>query len=75
MSQRPESIPLDQVTEAAVSGVLRAIKTHKQSEKDFDGTPWLPGPILVGIIWWPERLPGEFPMAAGGGKFEGIQDQ
>jgi hypothetical protein len=52
----PARISLDDVTEAAFSGVLRALEARKISPEKF------PGPILVGIIAWPElsRM-GKFP--------------
>jgi hypothetical protein len=48
MTERAERITVDQLTEAAFSGVLRALE-----ERKFDVARW-PGPILVGIIAWPE---------------------
>lgn len=48
MTERPERIAVDQLTEAAFSGVLRALEERKLKPADF------PGPILVGIIAWPE---------------------
>lgn len=48
MDAKPERISVDQLTEAAFAGVLRALDERKVSPKQF------PGPILVGIIAWPE---------------------
>ena len=51
-------IGLEEVTEAAFSGVLRALEARKLPLERF------PGPILVGIIAWPELRSGElFPRA------------
>lgn len=41
-------IAVDQLTEAAFSGVLAALKANDLRPEKF------PGPILVGIIAWPE---------------------
>jgi len=49
-----DRVALEQVTEAAFSGVLRALEARKL---DIKKLPW---PILVGIIAWPDpgdRLP------------------
>lgn len=48
MTVKAERISVDQLTEAAFSGVLRALDERKLVPRDF------PGPILVGIIAWPE---------------------
>jgi hypothetical protein len=48
MSERAERISVDQLTHAAFSGVLRALE-----ERGLEPTKF-PGPILVGIIAWPE---------------------
>ncbi len=61
MEDRPQRIAVDQLTEAAFSGVVAALKAH-----DLEVGKW-PGPILVGIIAWPElgqlrdqvRVPGQ----------------
>jgi hypothetical protein len=45
--ERPR-VALDEVTEAAFGGVLRALEARKIAPERF------PGPILVGIIAWPE---------------------
>jgi hypothetical protein len=39
---------LEEVTQAAFNGVLRALEARKLPIKEF------PGPIIVGIIAWPE---------------------
>jgi hypothetical protein len=41
-------IAVDQLTQAAFSGVLAALEERKLAPARF------PGPILVGIIAWPE---------------------
>jgi len=53
-------VSLEELTEAAFSGVFRALEARKIAPADRE--KFLPGPILVGIIWWPERLPGELPF-------------
>ena len=51
--------PLEEITASAFSGVLRAIEARKLPLNKF------PGPILVGIIAWPELQGGEFLRQAG----------
>jgi hypothetical protein len=51
-------IAVDQLTEAAFSGVLAALKKNDVPASKF------PGPILVGIIAWPEL--SQFREQAGG---------
>jgi hypothetical protein len=46
-------VALDEVTEAAFSGVLRALEARRIAPERF------PGPILVGIIAWPELSQSE----------------
>jgi hypothetical protein len=46
-------IALEEVTQAAFNGVLRALDARKIPIERF------PGPILVGIIAWPELRPGQ----------------
>ena len=41
-------VRIDDLTQAAFSGVLRAL-----GERNLDPKDW-PGPILVGIIAWPD---------------------
>jgi hypothetical protein len=41
-------VSVDQLTEAAFSGVLAALRVQGMRPEQF------PGPILVGIIAWPE---------------------
>jgi hypothetical protein len=48
MADEPSRVQLADVTEAAFSGVLRALEARKLTPDKF------PGPILVGIIAWPE---------------------
>jgi len=43
-------IALEEVTNAAFNGVLRALEARKLPLERF------PGPILVGIIAWPELM-------------------
>lgn len=45
------ALALEEVTQAAFNGVLRALETRKVPIEKW------PGPIIVGIIAWPE-LPG-----------------
>jgi hypothetical protein len=47
------NIALEEVTQAAFNGVLRALQTHKIPVERW------PGPILIGIIAWPELRQGE----------------
>jgi hypothetical protein len=48
MTERAERISVDHLTQAAFSGVLRALEERGLEPAQF------PGPILVGIIAWPE---------------------
>src|SRR5689334_22845905 len=49
MSEGPGTrIAVDELTQAAFSGVLAALKANDLAPRSF------PGPILVGIIAWPE---------------------
>jgi hypothetical protein len=41
-------VAVDELTQAAFSGVLAALQERKLKPEQF------PGPILVGIIAWPE---------------------
>ena len=59
MAQDVSRIALEEVTQAAFNGVLRALEARKIPIERF------PGPILVGIIAWPELLPGQPFMEAG----------
>ena len=43
-----DRVALEEVTQAAFGGVLRALEARKLDIKEF------PGPILIGIIAWPE---------------------
>jgi hypothetical protein len=52
-------VAVDQLTEAAFSGVLAALKANDLRPELF------PGPILVGIIAWPEL--SQFGGRAAGG--------
>ena len=56
-----DRVALEQVTEAAFNGVLRALEARKLDVKKL---PW---PILVGIIAWPDM--GERgPLQGPGGR-------
>lgn len=46
--KEPRTSALEEVTEAAFNGVLNALERRKMPIEQF------PGPILVGIIAWPE---------------------
>lgn len=45
---------LEEVTEAAFSGVLRALEARRLDLERF------PGPIIVGIVAWPKLDNGAF---------------
>jgi len=47
------NIALEEVTSSAFNGVLRALKAQKIPIEKW------PGPILIGIIAWPELRQGE----------------
>ena len=49
-------VRLDELTHAAFSGVLRALE-----ERNMEPKKW-PGPILVGIIAWPDLGAPDVPM-------------
>ena len=48
VAERATVISVEQLTEAAFSGVLAALASRRLRPEEF------PGPILVGIIAWPE---------------------
>jgi hypothetical protein len=48
-----DPLPLEEVTQAAFNGVLRALEARKLPISHF------PGPIIVGIVAWPELQPGQ----------------
>jgi hypothetical protein len=48
----PSNDALEEVTHAAFNGVLRALEARKLPINRF------PGPILIGIIAWPELRQG-----------------
>jgi hypothetical protein len=52
-------IALEEVTQAAFNGVLRALEARKLPLERF------PGPILIGIIAWPELRQGDLFREAG----------
>lgn len=55
-----EAGALEEVTHAAFSGVLRALEARKLDIRHF------PGPIIVGIVAWPELpKPSQFGQAEG----------
>ena len=56
------SVALEEVTQAAFNGVLRALEARKVPLEKF------PGPILVGIIAWPELRQGEMFRQVGGAR-------
>jgi hypothetical protein len=47
-AERAPSIALEEVTNAAFNGVLRALEVRKLPLEKF------PGPIIVGIVAWPD---------------------
>ena len=59
MATNDSRVRIDDLTHAAFSGVLRALE-----DRDLEPKKW-PGPILVGIIAWPElgapNLPETLP--------------
>jgi hypothetical protein len=57
VAERATVISVEQLTEAAFSGVLAALESRRLRPEEF------PGPILVGIIAWPE-LTKLAPVAA-----------
>ena len=56
------NLALEEVTHAAFNGVLRALEARKLPIEKF------PGPILIGIIAWPELRQGDLFREAGGGR-------
>jgi hypothetical protein len=50
--RRAVQIQLDEFTQLAFESVLRASEGRKLPPSK------LPGPIIFGIIWWPEGVPG-----------------
>lgn len=54
-SESVGSISVDDFTEATFKAVLRAFDAHK--EQRAVGPELLPGPIVYGIIFWPEGGP------------------
>ncbi len=50
-SARAARIQLDEFTQLAFESVLRASELRRLPANKF------PGPIIFGIIWWPEGLP------------------
>lgn len=60
MAEDVSKIALEEVTQAAFNGVLRALEARQIPVERF------PGPILVGIIAWPELRPGQLFKEAGG---------
>ena len=51
-----QKIALEEVTNAAFNGVLRALESRKMNINRF------PGPIIVGLVAWPELRQGSIPM-------------
>jgi hypothetical protein len=62
MTQPGSRISAAELTQAAFSGVLAALKEHQIDPKQF------PGPILAGIIAWPELSQFRSEAAQGLGK-------
>jgi hypothetical protein len=54
------NVALEEVTQAAFNGVLRALEARKMPIEKF------PGPILVGIVAWPELRQGPLFRDVGG---------
>jgi hypothetical protein len=57
--QEASKVALEEVTHAAFNGVLRALEARKLPIDRF------PGPILVGIIAWPQLRPQEMSQIVG----------
>jgi hypothetical protein len=53
-AERAPSIALEEVTAAAFNGVLRALEQRDLPLERF------PGPIIVGIVAWPDMEQGQF---------------
>jgi hypothetical protein len=65
MPEKPRSVTLDEVTEAAMSGVMRALDARRvETGEEFIAFPW---PILVGIIFNPAQI-GTGPFTTAGEK-------
>ena len=54
------NVALEEVTQAAFNGVLRALDAQKIPIERW------PGPILIGIIAWPELRQGDLFRQVGG---------
>jgi hypothetical protein len=55
--RRPESISFAEFTETTLTAVSRAIEARRELD------PRLPiGPVLFGLIWWPDGLEGGRPV-------------
>jgi hypothetical protein len=70
MADEARSVSLEDVTEAAVSGVLRAMEARSPKRMDSEDFPDLPWSILIGIIMNPGKpfltsLPEEEPGGKG----------
>src|SRR3954468_13211006 len=59
--RQASNVALEEVTNAAFNGVLRALEARKLPLEKF------PGPILIGIIAWPERRAALSERTAGHG--------
>ncbi len=59
MDEKGTRVSVDELTRAAFGGVLAALKEQELRPQQF------PGPILVGIIAWPEL--SQFGGVAAGG--------
>ena len=62
MVDKAVRVSIDQLTQSAFSGVLAAMEERKMDIKTW------PGPIIVGIIAWPELggLEGRVNLPGGG---------
>jgi hypothetical protein len=62
-ASKPDSISVDDFAEATFKAVMRAAEARKLEPGD-DRQKLILGPIIYGIIWWPEGFPGEGPIIA-----------
>lgn len=53
--RRAKQLSFDEVTEAATSGLLRALEVHKREMADFPGYKF--PPIIYGIWIMPDQIP------------------
>jgi hypothetical protein len=57
---------LEEVTQAAFSGLIRAMRAHELELEEF------PGPLLIGIWAWPALSTAGIAERVGGGRVETI---